>query len=174
MMPNNMPLDFLPHPAHSRSNSVSSSSTHSSNSRPHSSQGGLSRMHSGGVPSAEDIYRAYHLNTNTMHHEQVRISHNSVIGNLTSSSNSSSHRQFTMLQIRRLKVPFAQVTSVLPEQQHLLIPAIQTVSTLHLARRMICPCFLAIQRQTIKQCLGGTTLWPPAQKPCTQRAHLVD
>ncbi|KAF8914620.1 hypothetical protein CPB85DRAFT_1375413 [Mucidula mucida] len=61
MMSTNMPLDFLPIHSHSRSNSVSSSSTHSSNSRPHSSQGGLSRMH-GMPPTAEDLYRAtYHL-----------------------------------------------------------------------------------------------------------------
>lgn len=49
-----MPLDFLPH---SRSNSVSSTS-----SRPQSSQGGLARMQAGIPPSPEDIYRAtYHL-----------------------------------------------------------------------------------------------------------------
>ena len=63
MMSTNMPLDFLPlHSSHSRSNSVSSSSTHSSNSRPQSSQGGMSRMQAGMPPSAEDLYRAsYHL-----------------------------------------------------------------------------------------------------------------
>lgn len=52
-----MPLDFLPH--HSRSNSVSSSSTHSSLSRPQSSQGALPRMQAAGT---EDLYRTtYHL-----------------------------------------------------------------------------------------------------------------
>lgn len=63
MMPANMPLDFLPvHQSHSRSNSVSSSSTHSSSSRPQSSQGNLSRMQAGMAPSPDDLYRAsYHL-----------------------------------------------------------------------------------------------------------------
>lgn len=67
ILPSNMPLDFLPvHPPHSRSNSVSSSSTHSSNSRPQSSQGGLSRLPSGMGPSAEDLFRAsYHLGQHT-------------------------------------------------------------------------------------------------------------
>lgn len=64
-MPTHMPLDFLP--VHSRSNSVSSSSTHSSNSRPQSSQGGFPRMQAGMPPSADDMYRAsYHLS----HHSQ--------------------------------------------------------------------------------------------------------
>ncbi|KAJ7068282.1 hypothetical protein C8F01DRAFT_601889 [Mycena amicta] len=49
----NMPLDFLP--SHSRSNSVSSSSTHSSNSRPQSSSG--LRMQQGMGPTQEDLYR---------------------------------------------------------------------------------------------------------------------
>ncbi|KAJ6613437.1 hypothetical protein B0H10DRAFT_2165302 [Mycena sp. CBHHK59/15] len=53
IMSNNMPLDFLP--SHSRSNSVSSSSTHSSNSRPQSSSG--LRMQSGMAPTTEDLYR---------------------------------------------------------------------------------------------------------------------
>ncbi|KAJ7700099.1 hypothetical protein B0H17DRAFT_1048579 [Mycena rosella] len=53
-MSNNMPLDFLPS-SHSRSNSVSSSSTHSSNSRPQSSSG--LRMQSGMGPSQDDLYR---------------------------------------------------------------------------------------------------------------------
>ncbi|TFK75901.1 hypothetical protein BDN72DRAFT_355892 [Pluteus cervinus] len=70
LMPTGMPLDFMPiHPSHSRSNSVSSTSTHSSNSRPQSSQGGLSRMHLGMPPSAEDLYgptTSYHL----AHHGQ--------------------------------------------------------------------------------------------------------
>jgi regulatory factor X, other len=67
MMSSTMPLDFLP--VHSRSNSVSSSSTHSSNSRPqssssrpHSSQGSMSRIQAGIGPSVEDLYHAsYHL-----------------------------------------------------------------------------------------------------------------
>jgi hypothetical protein len=64
MMSTNMPLDFLPLHAHSRSNSVSSSSTHSSNSRPHSAHG--SRLPPGMGPSAEDLYRAsYHLGHQT-------------------------------------------------------------------------------------------------------------
>ncbi|CAK5262719.1 unnamed protein product [Mycena citricolor] len=51
-MSNNMALDFLP--SHSRSNSVSSSSTHSSNSRPQSSSG----LHMSGMgPTQEDLYR---------------------------------------------------------------------------------------------------------------------
>ncbi|KAJ7781232.1 hypothetical protein B0H16DRAFT_1818006 [Mycena metata] len=50
---NTMPLDFLP--SHSRSNSVSSSSTHSSNSRPQSSSG--LRMQPGMGPSQDDLYR---------------------------------------------------------------------------------------------------------------------
>ncbi|KAJ6539354.1 hypothetical protein B0H19DRAFT_1213317 [Mycena capillaripes] len=53
-MSNNLPLDFLPS-SHSRSNSVSSSSTHSSNSRPQSSSG--LRMQSGMGPSQDDLYR---------------------------------------------------------------------------------------------------------------------
>lgn len=73
MMPTSMPLDFLPvHPSHSRSNSVSSSSTHSSNSRPQSSQGGISRMQGGMPPSADDLYRAsYHLS----HHNSAQNDH---------------------------------------------------------------------------------------------------
>ncbi|KAJ6599059.1 hypothetical protein DFH09DRAFT_1129980 [Mycena vulgaris] len=53
-MSNNMPLDFLPS-SHSRSNSVSSSSTHSSNSRPQSSSG--LRMQPGMGPTQYDLYR---------------------------------------------------------------------------------------------------------------------
>ncbi|GLB33818.1 putative RFX DNA-binding domain containing protein [Lyophyllum shimeji] len=60
MMPASMPLDFLPVHPHSRSSSVSSSSAHSSNSRPQSSHGGF---HASMAPSADDLYRAsYHLN----------------------------------------------------------------------------------------------------------------
>lgn len=74
MMPSNMPLDFLPtHPQHSRSNSVSSSSTHSSHSRPQSSHGGMNRIQQNMGPSAEDIYRAtYHLgHQGIMHNDPV-------------------------------------------------------------------------------------------------------
>ncbi|KAJ6485028.1 hypothetical protein C8R47DRAFT_1130566 [Mycena vitilis] len=53
-MSNNMPLDYLPS-SHSRSNSVSSSSTHSSNSRPQSSSG--LRMQPGMGPTQDDLYR---------------------------------------------------------------------------------------------------------------------
>ncbi|KAH7914347.1 hypothetical protein BJ138DRAFT_417729 [Hygrophoropsis aurantiaca] len=58
-MSSGIPFDFLPlnHP-HSRSNSVSSSSTHSPNSRPQSSQGGIPRIPSGlSAPSPDDPYR---------------------------------------------------------------------------------------------------------------------
>ncbi|CAA7259785.1 unnamed protein product [Cyclocybe aegerita] len=79
MMPTGMPLDFLPaHPSHSRSNSVSSSSTHSSHSRPQSSHGGFNRMQPGLVPSSEDLYRAsYHLgHQNLMHGDSQPPNHN--------------------------------------------------------------------------------------------------
>lgn len=76
MMASNLPLDFLPvHPSHSRSNSLSSVSTHSSNSRPHSSQGGLSRMQGSIAPSPDDLYRAsYHLghHNNSLPNDHVR------------------------------------------------------------------------------------------------------
>ncbi|KAL0579697.1 hypothetical protein V5O48_002327 [Marasmius crinis-equi] len=61
IMSASMPLDFHPTYSHSRSNSVSSSSS----SRPQSSQGhgGMPRMQAGMPPSPEDLYRAtYHLN----------------------------------------------------------------------------------------------------------------
>ncbi|TFK43523.1 hypothetical protein BDQ12DRAFT_675116 [Crucibulum laeve] len=79
MMPANIPLDFLPtHPPHSRSNSVSSSSTHSSNSRPQSSQGAIPRMH--GMPSPDDMYRAsYHLS----HHHSLQTDHSPPNHNIT-------------------------------------------------------------------------------------------
>lgn len=53
----NVPFDFFPptHP-HSRSNSISSSSTHSPHSRPHSSQDILPRMPAG-ISPADDPYR---------------------------------------------------------------------------------------------------------------------
>jgi regulatory factor X len=58
VMRNNIPLDFLP--LHSRSASVSSSS---SNSRPSSSQGPLSHIQTVLPPSADDLYRSpYSLN----------------------------------------------------------------------------------------------------------------
>lgn len=70
----NLPLDFLPHHSdvHSRSNSVSSSSTHSSMSRPQSSHG-LPGHYDPMGPTQDDLYRAsYHLG----HYEgdHVRIS----------------------------------------------------------------------------------------------------
>ncbi|KAF9491009.1 hypothetical protein BDN71DRAFT_1399101 [Pleurotus eryngii] len=75
VMSSNIPLDFLPvHTSHSRSDSVSSSSTHSSNSRPQSSQGGLTRMQA--LPT-EDLYRSsYHLgaphHNSAIHSDHVR------------------------------------------------------------------------------------------------------
>jgi len=75
MMSTGMPLDFLPqHQSHSRSASVSSSSTHSSHSRPQSSQGGYRMQQPGAAPSAEDLYRAsYHLgHQSLMQHGEVR------------------------------------------------------------------------------------------------------
>lgn len=73
MMQANMPLDFLPLHSHTRSDSVSSSSTHSSSSRPQSAHG-VNRMGMGLSP--EEIYRAsYHLgqHNNLLHAEPVRI-----------------------------------------------------------------------------------------------------
>ncbi|KAF8640134.1 hypothetical protein AX17_001370 [Amanita inopinata Kibby_2008] len=59
MMPTSVPFDYPP--LHSRSNSVSSSSTHSANSRPQSSQSGISRMQGSLPPAAvEDLYRNSH------------------------------------------------------------------------------------------------------------------
>ncbi|KAI0796640.1 hypothetical protein C8Q75DRAFT_741826 [Abortiporus biennis] len=59
MVPTNVPFDYLPnHHPHSRSNSVSSSSSHSPHSRPQSSQGAILRNPIGLQPSAEDLYRA--------------------------------------------------------------------------------------------------------------------
>ncbi|KAJ7368311.1 hypothetical protein DFH08DRAFT_1071042 [Mycena albidolilacea] len=64
-MSNNMPLDFLPN-SHSRSNSVSSSSTHSNSSRPQSSSG--LRMQPGLGPSQDDLYRvSYQLGHHSDH-----------------------------------------------------------------------------------------------------------
>ncbi|EGO01895.1 hypothetical protein SERLA73DRAFT_85891 [Serpula lacrymans var. lacrymans S7.3] len=64
------PLDFLPlnHP-HSRSNSVSSSSTHSPNSRPQSSQGGIVRVPSALPQSTDDLYRlSYNMGNDHIRH----------------------------------------------------------------------------------------------------------
>ena len=60
MMAANLPFDFIPnHHPHSRSNSVSSSSSHSPNSRPQSSQGLPYMRNPAVMPSgAEDLYRA--------------------------------------------------------------------------------------------------------------------
>lgn len=60
MMAANLPFDFIPnHHPHSRSNSVSSSSSHSPNSRPQSSQGVAFMRNSAVLPSgADDLYRA--------------------------------------------------------------------------------------------------------------------
>ncbi|OSD04281.1 hypothetical protein PYCCODRAFT_1364545 [Trametes coccinea BRFM310] len=71
MMAANVPFDFLPnaHLHHSRSNSVSSSSSHSPGSRPQSSQGGgVLRSSAGLPPSAEDLYRASFHTTNSFDH----------------------------------------------------------------------------------------------------------
>ncbi|KAI0750847.1 hypothetical protein C8Q80DRAFT_1154280 [Daedaleopsis nitida] len=67
----NVPFDFLPNAhLHSRSNSVSSSSSHSPNSRPQSSQGGggVLRTAPGLPPSAEDLYRASFHTTSSFDH----------------------------------------------------------------------------------------------------------
>ncbi|KJA30269.1 hypothetical protein HYPSUDRAFT_196507 [Hypholoma sublateritium FD-334 SS-4] len=80
MLPTNMPpLDFLPaHPNHSRSNSVSSNSTHGSHSRPQSSHSTMGRMQPGVGPSPEDLYRpSYHLgHQNIMHNDPSPPNHN--------------------------------------------------------------------------------------------------
>ncbi|EJF61258.1 hypothetical protein DICSQDRAFT_106385 [Dichomitus squalens LYAD-421 SS1] len=70
MMAANVPFDFLPNAhLHSRSNSVSSSSSHSPGSRPQSSQGGgVLRTTAVLPPSAEDLYRASFHTTNTFDH----------------------------------------------------------------------------------------------------------
>ncbi|GAW05351.1 dna-binding protein rfx2 isoform 4 [Lentinula edodes] len=76
MMQANMPLDFLPLHSHTRSDSVSSSSTHSSSSRPQSAHG-VNRMGMGLSP--EEIYRAsYHLgqHNNLLHAEPSPPNHN--------------------------------------------------------------------------------------------------
>jgi len=73
MMPTNAPINFLP--LHSRSNSVSSNSTHGSHSRPHSSQGfAFNRLPPAAGPSQEDLYRAsYHpAGQGLIHGDSVR------------------------------------------------------------------------------------------------------
>ncbi|ESK96011.1 dna-binding protein rfx2 isoform 4 [Moniliophthora roreri MCA 2997] len=77
IMSASMPLDFLPVHSHSRSNSVSSNSTHSASSRPQSSQGGLSsRMQPPIPPSAEDIYRATYQHNPVLHGDPSPPNHN--------------------------------------------------------------------------------------------------
>ena len=70
----NVPFDFLPlsHP-HSRANSISSSSTHSPNSRPQSSQDILPRMPAGIPTPADDPYRlaASYLTSDQARHSSV-------------------------------------------------------------------------------------------------------
>ena len=69
MMSSNVPFDFLPQAhLHSRSNSVSSSSSHSPGSRPQSSQGSVLRAAPILPPSAEDLYRASFHTTNSFDH----------------------------------------------------------------------------------------------------------
>ncbi len=70
MMAANVPFDFLPNAhLHSRSNSVSSSSSHSPGSRPQSSQGGgVLRTTAVLPPSNEDLYRASFHTTNSYDH----------------------------------------------------------------------------------------------------------
>ncbi|KAF8450724.1 hypothetical protein L210DRAFT_3609019 [Boletus edulis BED1] len=71
-IPSNVPFDFFPpsHP-HSRSNSISSSSTHSPNSRPHSSQDILPRM-SAGIPlPSDDLYRLSYIPGDQVRHSSI-------------------------------------------------------------------------------------------------------
>ena len=70
MMSSNVPFDFLPQAhLHSRSNSVSSSSSHSPGSRPQSSQGGGVLRAAPILPqSAEDLYRASFHTTSSFDH----------------------------------------------------------------------------------------------------------
>ncbi|OBZ76593.1 Transcription factor RFX3 [Grifola frondosa] len=66
LMAANVPFDFLPNVhLHSRSNSVSSTSSHSPSSRPQSSQGGVLRASALMPPSSEDLYRASFHTTNS-------------------------------------------------------------------------------------------------------------
>ncbi len=59
MVPTGVPFDYIPnHHHHSRSNSVSSTSSHSPSSRPQSSQGAVLRQSLVLQPTAEDLYRA--------------------------------------------------------------------------------------------------------------------
>ena len=170
MMSTNLPLDFMPaHPSHSRSNSVSSSSTHSSHSRPQSSHGqvNMNRLQPGVGPSAEDLYRgSYHLgHQNLMHNDSVRFSFppipcppvNQLIRFIPLSP-----RQTTTSLIQHSKAPCVLVISgpVLP---HLLTPATQTASTLPPAKQMIFRCTWPAKAPIIRLCLGAITLWPLAR-----------
>ncbi|PCH41203.1 hypothetical protein WOLCODRAFT_70581 [Wolfiporia cocos MD-104 SS10] len=84
LMATTVPYDFIPssHP-HSRSNSVSSSSSaNSPGSRPQSSQGGILRTSAVMPPSSEDLYRASFHTTNSFAGDHTRnasdASHSSV------------------------------------------------------------------------------------------------
>ncbi|KIJ20028.1 hypothetical protein PAXINDRAFT_160678 [Paxillus involutus ATCC 200175] len=72
-MSSNIPFDFLPlNHHHSRSNSISSSSTHSPSSRPQSSQGLVPRLPSGMPASSEDPYRlSSYLASDQVRHSSV-------------------------------------------------------------------------------------------------------
>ncbi|KAG1754047.1 uncharacterized protein EDB91DRAFT_1043481 [Suillus paluster] len=72
-MSSSIPFDFLPiNHQHSRSNSVSSSSTHSPNSRPHSSHG-MSRMSSGLPASMDDHYRLSYMSADQSRHTSFSL-----------------------------------------------------------------------------------------------------
>lgn len=58
MVPTGVPFDYIPNHHHTRSASVSSTSSHSPGSRPHSSQGALLRQSVVLQPTQEDLYRA--------------------------------------------------------------------------------------------------------------------
>ncbi|KAI0081808.1 hypothetical protein K474DRAFT_1587261 [Panus rudis PR-1116 ss-1] len=70
MLPANAPFDFLPnHHLHSRSNSVSSSSSLSPSSRPQSSHGPVLRAPQGIPATQDDLYRAsFHAATSAFDH----------------------------------------------------------------------------------------------------------
>ncbi|CCM02491.1 uncharacterized protein FIBRA_04592 [Fibroporia radiculosa] len=73
LMATNGPFDFLPAGHHSRSNSVSSSSSaNSPGSRPQSSQGGILRTSALMPPSSEDLYRASFHTTSTFTADHAR------------------------------------------------------------------------------------------------------
>ncbi|EMD40705.1 hypothetical protein CERSUDRAFT_149026 [Gelatoporia subvermispora B] len=74
MMATSLPFDFLPNAMpHSRSNSVSSTSSHSPGSRPQSSQGGVLRTSALMAPSPEDLYRASFHTTNSFAGDHTRV-----------------------------------------------------------------------------------------------------